>query len=281
MRLKKPLLFLLLFLVALKTAEARMRPVGKTRAGLPPFSVAATLARHNDQVVTSTWENNGNRRPATTPHMTWLADCDARVQATLFYPDPVAKIHAVRNMGNQLLLSAGAVDYGVNELHTPVLLITGNTDNASIRLFRRGYNHLGLEMRQTLDQLHLPLKGFMAESAGNDGIGGQGDILLVEKNVDFQVTEAGKRYEQRLHNGRLVVIGAVLDLDNQYGFGQDRLVLININGETDPGKLRTMPHLARLDKNLLAMVGRPVRPEEPEEKEAQPPATKAPAAAKK
>jgi carbonic anhydrase len=278
MHLKKALLFLLLFLVALKTAEAQMRPVGKIRAGLPPFSVAETLARHNDQVVTSTRGTETNQQPATTPHMTWLADCDARVQTTLFYPDPVAKIHAVRNMGNQLMLSAGAVDYGINELHTPVLLITGNTDNASIRIFRKGYSHLGLEMRRTLDHLHLPLKGFTAESAGKDGVDGQGDVLLVEKNIDFQVKEAGKRYEQRLHNGRLVVIGAVLDLDNQYGFGQDRLVLININGETDPGKLRAMPHLARLDKNLLAMVGRPVRPEG---KSGQPPATKAPAAAKK
>lgn len=237
-----------------------MRPVAKIRAGLPPFSVAETLARHNDQILKAAGTAAGSLKPAATPHMTWLADCDARVQATLFYPDPVDRIHAVRNMGNQLTLSIGAVDYGVNELHAPVLLITGNTDNAAIRLFRKGYRHLGLEMRRTLDHLHLPLKGLATETAEGSGAEEQGDVLLVEKNIDYQVTEAGKRYRERIQSGRLVVIGAVLDLDNQYGFGKNRLVIININGESDPGKLRAMPHLTRLDKELLKMVGRPGRP---------------------
>jgi hypothetical protein len=34
------------------------------------------------------------------------------------------------------------------------------------------------------------------------------------------------------------------------------LIIININGETDPEKLRAMHHLIRLDKQLLALVGR-------------------------
>ena len=244
--------FLSLLIVLLASpSSADMRPIKKLRAGLPPYAVAEKIARHNDQVVTSRPPDERLQTPST-PHMTWLADCDARVQPTLFYPDPVNTIYTVRNPGNQFSLSAGAIDYGVNELFTPVLLITGNTNSDSIRLFAKGYAHLGADLRHDLDGLRLSLGG---QPIGS-GVGGQAETMLVEKNVDFQVATAIKRYDQRIESGRLVVIGAVIDLNNQYGLGVNRLIIININGETAPEKLRAMHHLVRLDKRLLGMVGR-------------------------
>lgn len=247
----KLILPLSLFVALLPLASgADMRPIKKLRAGLPPYAVAEKIARHNDQIVASKPADEPLRTPGT-PHMTWLADCDARVQATLFYPDPVDTMYTVRNPGNQLSLSAGAVDYGVNELLTPVLLITGNTNSDSLRLFAKGYTHLGPDLRRDLDGLRLSL----GEQAGN-GTGAQAEPVLVEKNVDFQVAAALKRYGQRIESGRLVVIGAVIDLNNQYGLGLNRLIIININGETAPERLRAMHHLIRLDKRLLELVGR-------------------------
>ena len=240
-----------------------MLPIKKLRAGLPPYAVAEKIVRHNDQVVTSRPPDEPVRTPGT-PHMTWLADCDARVQPTLFYPDPVDTIYTVRNPGNQFSLSAGAIDYGVNELLTPVLLITGNTNSDSIRLFAKGYAHLGPDLRRDLDGLRLSLGG---QTTGS-GVGAKAETMLVEKNVDFQVATATKRYEQRIESGRLVVIGGVIDLNNQYGFGPNRLIITNINGETAPERLRAMHHLVRLDKRLLDMVGR--KPWEEENSEAKP-----------
>lgn len=232
-------------------SNADMLPIKKLRAGLPPYAVAEQIARYNDRVVASKSADGSPETPGT-PHMTWLADCDARVQATLFYPDPVDTIYAVRNPGNQLLLSAGAIDYGINELLTPVLLITGNTNNDSLRLFTKGYAHLGPDLRRDLDGLRLSL----GELPKNTALPKNSEPALVEKNVDFQVATAMQRYGQRIKNGRLVVIGAVIDLTNQYGRGLNRLIIININGEIRPEKLRAMHHLIRLDKRLLGLVGR-------------------------
>ena len=229
---------------------ADMRPIKKLRAGLPPYAVTEKIARHNDQVVAGKSANKPQQTPGT-PHLIWLADCDARVQPTLFYPDPVDTIYTVRNPGNQLSLSVGAVDYGVSELLSPVLLITGNTNSDSLRLFSKGYSHLGPELRRDLDSLRLSL-GEQADK----GAGAQAESVLVEKNVDFQVNTAVKRYGQRIESGRLVVIGAVIDLNNHYGHGLNRLIIININGETDPERLRALHHLRRLDKRLRALVGR-------------------------
>ncbi len=251
MRLK--ILLPLSFCIALLplSGSADMRPIKKLRAGLPPYAVTEKIARHNDQVVNSRPTDEPLRTPGT-PHMTWLADCDARVQPTLFYPDPVDTIYTVRNPGNQFSLSAGAIDYGINELLSPVLLVTGNTNSDSLRLFVKGYAHLGPDLRRDLDGLRLSLGEYTAGS----GAGTTAEPKLVEKNVDFQVATALKRYAQRIESGRLVVIGAVIDLNNQYGHGINRLIIININGETDPEKLRGMHHLIRLDKRLLALVGR-------------------------
>lgn len=251
MRLKTVLPLALLVALFPLTSNADMRPIKKLRAGLPPYAVAEKIARHNDQIAASRPADKPLRTPCT-PHMTWLADCDARVQPTLFYPDPVDTIYTVRNPGNQFSLSAGAIDYGVNELLTPVLLITGNTNSDSLRLFTKGYGHLGQDIRRDLDGLRLSLGEHMAGS----GAGAKTEPLLVEKNIDFQVATALKRYEQRIESGRLVVIGAVIDLNNQYGRGLNRLIIININGETNPEKLRAMHHLIRLDKRLLGLVGR-------------------------
>ncbi len=253
----------LLIALLAPASNADMLPIKKLRAGLPPYAVAEKIARHNDQVVNSRLPDEPLRTP-TTPHMTWLADCDARVQPTLFYPEPIDTIYTVRNPGNQFALSAGAIDYGVNELLTPVLLITGNTNSDSIRLFAKGYSHLGADLRRNLDGLRLSLG---AQTTGN-AIGAKTETRLVEKNVDFQVATALKRYEQRIESGRLVVIGAVIDLNNQYGFGINRLIITNINGETEPERLRALHHLVRLDKRLLDMVGR--KPWEEETPEAKP-----------
>ena len=269
MRLKK-IISLSLCLVLLPLAgSADMLPIKKLRAGLPPYVVAEKISRYNDQIVTGRPANEPLRTPGT-PHMTWLADCDARVQPTLFYPDPVDTIYTVRNPGNQFSLSAGAIDYGINELLTPVLLITGNTNSDSLRLFAKGYTHLGADLRRDLDSLRRSLGEHTA------GGGAKAETRLVEKNVDFQVATALKRYGERIESGRLVVIGAVIDLNNQYGRGLNRLIIININGETEPERLRSMHHLVRLDKRLLGLVGRKPWKEEGDAKATASPSKSAP-----
>ncbi|PKN46481.1 MAG: hypothetical protein CVU58_07605, partial [Deltaproteobacteria bacterium HGW-Deltaproteobacteria-16] len=106
---------LTLFVFAcVSVSGADMRPIKKLRAGIPPYAVTEKIARHNDQFVAGRAADKPLRTPGT-PHMVWLADCDARVQATLLYPDPVDTIYTVRNPGNQFSLSAGAIDYGVKE----------------------------------------------------------------------------------------------------------------------------------------------------------------------
>jgi len=243
-----------LFLVG--PAAARMRPIPKQRAGIPPFTVIKAIVHANQQQVVPAARQSAP--PEATPWMTWLADCDARVHAGMVMDADADRLFAVCALGNQLALVEGAVDYGVRELYSPVLLITGHTGSESLRAAMEGYSHLGEAIRRDLDQLRLPppAKGKKEQTPAAHRW-----LQLVEENVDYQVAQAVARYRDRIKEGRLVVVGGVIDLLNQYGAGRNRLFLININGETDPARLKKLRHLVQLDPAQLNHVGR--RPPKP------------------
>ena len=80
--------------------------------------------------------------------------------------------------------------------------------------------------------------------------------ILAEENVDHQVEKALDLYLDRVRGGRLVVIGAILDITNQYGKGKNRLLVININGEKREKALRRLPLTNKLSSKLKKLLGR-------------------------
>ena len=59
----------------------------------------------------------------------------------------------------------------------------------------------------------------------------------VESNVNHQVSIALKKYASEVKENRLTVLGGVYDFRNDYSQGNGRLVLINVNGETNPSEI--------------------------------------------
>lgn len=257
MRHKKILSFLVL-LTALclnLPAHAEMLPVLKNRAGTPPFDILREILATGNRIKRT---EAPVQNSSAAPYITWLADSDARVQPEFILGSAVQKIYAVRNMANQLGTSLGTVDYGILYLHSPVLLITGNTDSEAIRLFTNGYEGLDPSIRRELDHLHLPL-----DDHGKNGkeTERKKELRLVERNVDYQVLQAIERYSDRISNSRLVVVGSVLDIANDYGKGANQLIIINVNGETDGEQIRKMQLFRMLAPELLANIGRPAAPD--------------------
>lgn len=242
----------LITLISLRTnAGAEMYPVLKNRAGIPPFDIIKEILQSGKDTKKSPPPPTGTY---TTPYLVWVADTDARIQPQYILTHPEQKIYSVRNLANQLDTSLGAIDYGVLYLRSPILLITGNTDNESLRLFAGNYGELNQSIRLELDHLY-PALG----SPGKDAKKTQKEteLHLVEQNVDYQVRQALERYSERVEKKRLVVVGSVLDITNAYGKGMNQLIIININGETDGEKIRKMQMLRSVNPKLLANIGRP------------------------
>jgi carbonic anhydrase len=243
------LLFLFFLSIICSIVQADMRPQLKNRVGIPPFQVLKEIIDTNYTIKHKTGHSQGNN----SPYFTWLTDADPRIYSRLITSSK--NIYEVRNLGNQLSSSLATIDYGIRHLHTPLLLITGNSDSDAIRLFNEGYNNLEQSIRLDLDHLHIPLDDETADIVEKETKQDK-EMRLVEANVDYQVALASKRYSQRIKAGRLVVVGSVLDLDNHYGSGKNTLRIINVNGEKDRAKLKKNRLFRQLPPEMLKMVGR-------------------------
>ena len=67
------------------------------------------------------------------PRATVLTCSDSRVQPSAWDATPENDDYTVRNLGNQLTTAVGSVQYGVERLHTPVLLIIGHTGCEAVK----------------------------------------------------------------------------------------------------------------------------------------------------
>lgn len=178
---------------------------------------------------------------AQHPTVTLVSCCDSRVQPIAIEPDPIDKVFSIETIGNQMASAQGSVDYGVLHLHTPVLLIMGHTDCGAVKAFMKGYEKENDAIKAELDNLRATIT--------KPGTGSFEEALManVSQNVLNQVTNAVKRYQSLVDEGKLTVLGAVYDFVNTLGKGFGRVVLISVNGVTEAGKMKALPQLAGLD----------------------------------
>ena len=161
------------------------------------------------------------------PRATVVTCSDSRVHTNMLDKTPEGDLFMVRNIGNQLSTAKGSVQYGVNHLGSSLLLIIGHSSCGAIKAASGDYSALEDPIKKELDTINIG-KGV----ANIDG---------VKSNVNNQVAAALKEFSDKVNKGELLVVGAVYDFADDMKQGAGNLNIININGETDPAKLRNMP----------------------------------------
>ncbi len=187
-----------------------------------------------------------------SPYITMITCSDARVHENILEKDPINKIFSIRNIGNQLLTSFGSVDYGVYHLHTPVLLILGHTHCGAVKAALGDYRNESFDIIKELDHLFIPLKDLKG-TAKNKKEFEKIWIQGVERNVDYQVEMALKKYKKEVKEGKLTVIGAVDDFINAYKSGEGRIIIINVNDEKNVNNIKKMKLFKDLSPKLKAL----------------------------
>jgi len=234
---------LLLVLLPAVPGWGRMQPVPKRRIGTPPPVVLKALLKANQKAATV---------PEGGPLVTWLAGPDERLTPTALFGAGSGRIYQVRTTGPLLLTDLAAVDFGIRELYTPVLLITGNTDDRLVAKIL-AEPALDADLARTGDIVRAAVPAAMRHTKRDKGDNGPEGL---EALIDRQVALAVHRYRDRIRIGRLVVVGAIADLADRYGLGRGRLIIINVNGETDPEQLRRSPLLRTVGPKLAPAIGR-------------------------
>ncbi|MEO6697055.1 MAG: carbonic anhydrase [Gammaproteobacteria bacterium] len=161
------------------------------------------------------------------PRATVVTCSDSRVHTQALDKTPDSDLFMVRNIGNQLATAEGSVEYGVHHLHTPLLIFIGHSVCGAIKAASGDYAGLSQPIKKELDTIHVRKDGDIMEN--------------VKLNVHNQVSDATKKFSTEIQEDKLVVMGAVYDFRNDLKQGYGKLVIININGETDQQKLKKSP----------------------------------------
>lgn len=161
------------------------------------------------------------------PRATVVTCSDSRVHTNMLDKTPEGDLFMVRNIGNQLATAKGSVQYGVNHLNSSLLLFIGHSACGAIKAAKSDYSALEPDIKKELDTITIAKEGEVIEG--------------VKNNVNNQVADALKLFEEKIKHGQLLVVGAVYDFSDDMKQGAGKLNIINMNGETAPEKLMVAP----------------------------------------
>lgn len=170
-----------------------------------------------------------NMKNGQEPRATVVMCSDSRIQANVIHSSAVNDLFFIRNIGNQIETAKGSIEFGVRHLHTPVLLIIGHVGCGAIEASHSDYSKESAAIRRELDSLKLS-KGANPKQGVID-------------NINYQVKVAMKEFSKEIKDESLLIIGAVYDFKNEYGFGYNRLIVLNVNGEMKPDAIRANHYL--------------------------------------
>ncbi|PIV27409.1 MAG: hypothetical protein COS36_05815 [Candidatus Altarchaeum sp. CG03_land_8_20_14_0_80_32_618] len=166
------------------------------------------------------------------------------------WENPIGNMFEIENIGNQISTCEGSVSYGVLHLKTPILLILGHSDCGALKAFMNGYEDIEKPIKKEIDNL-IPVGLSRKYTAKNFE-----EILLLnaQKNIDYQVNFALKRYKNLIRSEKLIVIGAYYDFKNEFGKGHGRMLILNVNGEKDKNKIKGLPVFEHISKEFKDVI---------------------------
>lgn len=167
---------------------------------------------------------------AELPRATVITCSDSRVQPQAWDETSENDDYTVRNFGNQLAGDEASIEYGIEHLSTPLLLIIGHTGCGAVKAATSDTSKLSRVLQAQLKNLQIP-KATPGKSENQ--IWAEGVVA----NVHNQVASALKRYGRRVQSGALTVVGAVFDFRNDLGQGPGKLVIVDVNGNGEAERM--------------------------------------------
>lgn len=159
-----------------------------------------------------------------SPRATVVACSDSRVHTHALDRTPDGDLFFVRNIGNQLASTEGSIEYGVRHLNTPLLIFIGHANCGAIKAASGDYAGIEPTIKKELDTIKIPKGAPIVENT--------------KLNVNNQVAAAMQKFSSEIEQKKLAVVGAVYDFANLMDKGYGQLNITNINGETDPEKIK-------------------------------------------
>ncbi len=185
---------------------------------------------NNTYIKSDRTENFESIINGQSPRVTLISCSDSRVQNDAIDPDPENDLFVIRNIGNQITSNEGSVAYGIDHLHTLVLLIMGHSRCGAVKAAMSDYSGETSSIRKEISTLSSSIGRACSHNDDPDKW-----INNVVSNVRKQVVYALQIHRKKVDEGEVVIIGAVFDFANDMGKGHLKLNIIDINGEDIEG----------------------------------------------
>lgn len=227
--------------------DIKKAPV-KPKTILPPEIVAQIVLGNNYFTQTHPKEYFESFSYEQKPYLTLVTCSDSRVPLNSLMPDTSNRVFSIQNIGNQILSTEGSVDYGIYHLRTPMLMFLGHSDCGAIKAYLKGFQDESFNIKHELDFLRPSIK----EAQTNNEFESL-HTHVIEKNLDYQVNIACKKYKDLIAGGKLVVMAGFYDFKGEFGKGQGDIVIVNVNKTKEVEELRNLPifqDLSKLQKEL-------------------------------
>jgi carbonic anhydrase len=212
------------FIVPFAWEAAKDEPLAQTRAFL------AEVLTDNDGYMEHGDKFFAEFADKQTPRATVLTCADSRVHTTAWDVTPENDDFVIRNIGNQFENAEGSIEYGIEHLRTPLLLVIGHTGCGAVKAAMGDMSKLSQPIQGELAHIHLP-----KPAAGKPPETVWAEAVLT--NVNNQVDTALKHFAKEIQTGQLTVVGAVYDFRNDLMQGAGRLAIINVNGNSEPERM--------------------------------------------
>lgn len=212
------------FIVPFAWEAAKDEPLAQTRAFLGDvLTDNQTYMEHGDKFFAAFADKQ-------TPRATVLTCADSRVHTTAWDVTPENDDFVIRNIGNQVENAEGSIEYGVEHLRTPLLLVIGHTGCGAVKAAMGDTSKLSAPIQHELEHIHLPKAG-----AGKSPEAAWAEAVIA--NVNNQVETALKHFGKDVQAGQLTVVGAVYDFRNDLLQGAGKLSIVNVNGNSEPERM--------------------------------------------
>jgi carbonic anhydrase len=175
------------------------------------------------------------------PYITLVTCSDSRVPLNALMSDTSNKVFSIQNIGNQILSTEGSVDYGIYHLKTPLLMFLGHSDCGAIKAYLKGFDSETYGIKHELDFLRPVINDHI-----NDYDFDKLHAHVIEKNLDYQVNIACKKYKDLIQSGDLTIIAGFYDFRGEFGKGQGTIVIVNVNKHKNINEIYNMPAFADL-----------------------------------
>ncbi|MGE5300713.1 MAG: carbonic anhydrase [Acidobacteriota bacterium] len=156
-----------------------------------------------------------------SPFATVLSCADSRVSPELIFDEGLGDIFIIRDAGNVVgPLTLGSIEYGVEHLHTPLLVILGHEQCGAVTAALDAKGELEGNIGTILKKIMPAVK-----TARKAGKGREGTLdLAIQENVrnTYKNVMKSKIVSELVHEGKLQVVGA------EYYLGTGKVEMVDL-----------------------------------------------------